>query len=121
MKEKQINDLLEKLADQLGTNVQYLWGVLIKQAYISFITGTILIFAMVGAWIVWFKTLKWMEKQKKEEKYFEEDTYTVILVVSGLILLATSFFLASFLNIYLASILNPEYWALNKILSLLGD
>lgn len=114
--------LLEQLANKLGTTSAYLWNVLIKQAPISSTTTLFqyLILAMVGV-ILW-KTHLRLSKPKKDctyssNAYDENDGVGILMIVTSIIyivLLSVAFFsVESVINGYF----NPEYWALDQILS----
>lgn len=118
---EKITMLLEKLAVQLGTTVEYLWSVLIKQALISGITNLVLYLLFIIAIIAelrWFKFFT--------ENYDElcddgnEDAYGAGLIIGAFMLMVCAIIAVINLESTLASFFNPEYWALQKVLSQLG-
>ena len=112
--------LLEKLAEKFGTTTESLWVVMVKQAsveiwviLISLVLSGILIF-------VWSKYLKYYLKNK-DDMSCDKDIFNYILcIVSGIAVVI--WFLISFGYLfYLPTLIfNPEYWALDKILSVIN-
>lgn len=109
--------LLEQLAAQLNTTVEFLWDVLVRQAQVYVISHIVwwVIFA-VSIWpAVWAS--KWfmriMEGDETDETagwvFFIALLLWVVVFITGIgNLLATEEFLTA--------LLNPEYWALQQIL-----
>jgi len=110
--------LVEELATKFGTTAEHLWGVLVRQAPISGVCDAI----AIVAWIIglaWALRLVKSKTQKPESGYAEwEDeafaffawmvwgiTAAVVLIVAGV----------CFADI-VASIVNPEYWALKQVM-----
>jgi len=123
---KDINLLLTELAEKLGTTIEYLWGVLIKQAYVYAITMTIADVFMIACIIA---TIKLHVKFSKDLNAGNDDLPRLTMydkheyILSGIMscagVLSIVFMLAlvlSFSSIVTAYI-NPEYWALNKLLN----
>lgn len=120
--EQQIAPLLEKLAAKLGTTAEHLWGVLVKQAPID---GTV---ELVGAILMFIGTFILIKKLPKIINYIEEkdnEGLTIVSVFGGVlggvaIVTYAILFLAT-LSTLIAAFFNPEYWALQHILSLLKN
>lgn len=114
------NELLERLAQKLGTTVEYLWSVLIKQAPISS-TVTLFQFALIITFgIVLYRLhIKFSkETYNKNSIYYEYQEAAAIPMIVGflifLLLAVCGFFcIEDMIN----GFINPEYWALSKILS----
>lgn len=124
MEEKAIQ-LLEKLATQLGVTVEYLWSILIKQAYIAGIFNATLagiVFALVILTVIWIISCtkpRLLEDGKKKSKYEEwnyDDLAGIIMIAQGIILTVGLTVFIYLLNSAFTALFNPEYWALNKIL-----
>jgi len=115
--------LISLLAQKLGTTSEYLWFVLIKQATISGTIDLIIMsFWLSCIWIVY----KFINNKFKEKNGYEPSSYqyninhserltslviwsiasTVIILIIGMCLSDT-----------ISTFINPEYWALNKILT----
>ena len=104
---------LNALSIKLGTTSEYLWAVLIKQAPID---GWITLMVMVAWLIGGFFLSKFFFGKIKNDKWDEEIGYCLFgfsLIVYAIVILIIGFCLSDTIS----SIINPEYWALNKILS----
>ena len=113
--------LIEQLAVKLGTTSEYLWQVLINQASVSAIQSVfMLLMASVILIILYRCHLYFMtaEKGRDDSRYYYAD-YTQLIPISVMGLTALCCIVFSIENIITAC-LNPEYWALNKILKVLG-
>jgi hypothetical protein len=115
-----ITPLLNQLADRLGTTAAHLWGVLIRQAYISAAVDVVqyAVIAYVAYRLArytnWFCGLDW-------EKKCEASEYTGGVLVAAWCVMAL-FVIIAFISIptTIAALRNPEYWALNKVLTAMG-
>jgi hypothetical protein len=119
--------LLEQLAAKFGTTTEYLWGVLLRQAPINSTINLIQITLVMLFGCFLYKTHKRLMKKDGEgdyaETYYEKyEAGAVMPMVIGAIVFAI-FFLASFFCIsdVINGYFNPEYWALDKILSSFSD
>jgi len=121
---EQLTDLLRELADKLGTTVDHLYQVMITQAKVEIISNSIFLIIII-AWLVLFKKIykylyaKKIERDKEIYGWDENGWFwalighavlTVILVIIGLLEI----------DILLTLIINPEYWALDKILTFIS-
>lgn len=115
--------ILNRLAEKFGTTVEHLWGVLVKQAFISAVTDlfhvlTLLIVASAGLVLVYRKTRTPPETEKDRDPQAEWDGdpafYAWCIALTALIPIYVSI-IASAPNI-ISGFLNPEYWALQQIL-----
>lgn len=106
---EQTLQLIEKLALKLGTTAEYLWGVLISQAYIHgiiniSIVGFFGLFLSIG----WYLCLTY--------KFKEPDPKTVAI---GCLICMSILYIGLVLpkiNDIITSFVNPEYWALKQII-----
>src|ERR1022692_2993172 len=111
--------LIRDLAEKLGTTADYLWGVLCRQAPISGITNLVTIACLI-AFIVWsFKLVKRKtttppktETERYPEAEWEGEGKAIAWLVWGLATTGISIWIAASLEIIVAALLNPEYWAL---------
>lgn len=115
--EKELELVIDKLAEKLGTSVEFLWSVLIKQAYVyvTYSAFGFLIILLAG-----FIIYKIHKKLHRNNSYKEEDGefYMTIIFVSFLAWIFTmGFFLVFNISEVVTALLNPEYWAINKIIS----
>lgn len=117
--------LIDSLSQKLGTTSEYLWGILTKQARIDSIIsiGYIILIAGIGygLWNVHTKLLKKIPSQNKYEyssnSYDKHDTVTVIMII-----VANVWFIVAIIGLccignVFTGFYNPEYWALDKVLS----
>jgi len=114
----QITKLLEQLAIKLGTTVEYLWGVLIKQAHVNAIVN--LTFVGVSGLVIVIglmfipKIIKLdNEKRTWDEMSIRNTTWIIYGIVNTILLLI----LVMCLVPAITQLLNPEYWALQEILN----
>jgi len=104
--------LLQNLANKLGTTSEYLWGVLLRQATISGITDILqyIIIAVAG-----FAYYRWATSKNRD---FGPggDSWPAALVIGIPLaaLVVISFFC---FPTTIAALVNPEYWALDRVLS----
>lgn len=117
---------LQQAAEQLGTTAAYLWMLQVKQAYV--LGATYLIQYVLYGLILYgiYRFAKWMLEKVNPERYDEKYRYQV---QDGLAFLGgiASFIIAivcivnvlSSVHTVLTLLFNPEYWALNEVISLL--
>lgn len=114
--------LIRELAEKLGTTADHLWGVLCRQAIISGVTNLI----VLGVWffiIVW--GYKIVARKTKCPPKTETNPYPVsewngegvacAWLVWGFLAGVSILIAGLSLEYVVGSLLNPEYWALNKI------
>lgn len=120
---EQTNQLIRDLAEKLGTTSEYLWQVLVKQAPISGAANLIAI-------AIWIAVLVWSWKlivrkttvpPKTESNAYPDadwadDNGFVAWLIWGLFALACVLVTGVNAEMIVASLLNPEYWALKQIL-----
>jgi len=114
--------LLEQLAQKLGTTSEYLWKVLLKQAPIDATVNLIQITLIMLFGLMLYKIHRKLMK-KDEGEYGEtgyskyEEMATIPMIIGGIvfviIFICAFFCMGDVVNGYF----NPEYWALNKVLS----
>ena len=113
--------LLEKLADKLGTTAEHLWSVLVAQAPVSGAVDLALVLAAISAaagftWRAW----RGLQKITDSDGLFGPEHKVVAVcgtavaavfaaVVALLLVLTSAHGIA-------AAFLNPEYWALERVL-----
>lgn len=104
--------LLQELAKKLGTTSEYLWGVLLKQAPIY--AATTLLEVSLFAFGVWF----YLKNFKRFYAWFDDEVargFGVVIASIAVALIALAAFFS--LSGIVTALLNPEYFALNKLLS----
>lgn len=119
----QIIQLIESLADKLGTTSEYIWKVLIEQAPITAITEILFIFFVIaGSIILYFLHRKFSKKPDENgdeiytlyEKYddFLAGVMIALTVLFIILLIVSAFLIENIINAFF----HPEYWALQEIL-----
>ncbi len=122
MMDKETTQLIEKLAETLGTTSEYIWEVLIKQAPV-YAAGTILeIILMIIFGCILFVLHLYFSKESdnSRSKYDKYDALIRVPMFIGAIfwfcLALVAFFSISHI---ITALVNPEYWALKQILNAL--
>lgn len=111
MNDKQV-EMLQALAVKLGTTVEYLWAVLIRQATVNAITDIIQYGLLALAVYVY---VRWVRSDKRDlDNGGDSWPPALILGVPLMLVAVVAFF--SFPNT-ITALVNPEYWALNRVLS----
>jgi len=121
---EQTTKLIEGLALKLGTTTEYLWGVLIRQAFVSSIIDCVFYVMYFIFMYCMFKGYKYMTGKESEGSCytrFENMEEGQEGLVAFLVLISGAFTIAFLLNVSLtiAGFINPEYWALDKILKII--
>ena len=112
---KELVPLLEQLAAKLGTSVETIWAVLLKQAPIS---GALNLFLTLCLLVLSIATFRFVNKKTTTAEWCDEGAVlgwigcVIILGIIGILILCT------FENMVTAFV-NPQYWALQKIMSVL--
>lgn len=118
---KELQEILKVLADQFGTTVSHLWGVLVKQQMIDSITTIAMIVAMAIICILSIIVL--VRHVKKYGDEFSDSEIPVL--VSGAIAFVSGLFLMIIVPVCFTDIvtgfINPEYGALMDILEKLSN
>jgi hypothetical protein len=112
--------LIRELANKFGTTVEHLWGVMIKQAYISSIVDIIQYIIIILAVIAFIKLHKKFLKPAEDDYSIYEDNdewLPALMFAFGFAL--TIIVVISFLSIgsTITGFINPEYWALDHIIN----
>lgn len=119
------NQLLETLAQNLGTTVEYLWSVLLKQAPISATIDLILlILVLVAGYLLYRLHVRLSATTPNKDKYYgDESVYDSSDIAAPLMCIAATIWFLIFIVAvcYIPNIINgyfnPEYWALKEILN----
>jgi len=110
----QLTDLLGQLAAKLGTTIELLWTVLIRQAPID---GVVSIFQYILV-IIWtfiaVKYTKWFIKGINSGD--REEDWWILIVVGWLFTIGLLLALFFSLPDTVAAFINPQYWALEHVL-----
>lgn len=109
-----LTNLLEKLAEKLGTTVEFLWGVLVKQAHIIAyinlsVAGLFFLLMIYGL----FRLMKDPPTPIPNDEMYAPHVVGIILLIVGVVVV-----LVTGISGFVA-LLNPEYWALRKVLRII--
>lgn len=107
-------EVLRVLAEKFGTTTEFLWGIMVKQAYVFGITALVA-FVVSGIFTFSWNRFAWSMPFPHED---EDKTFGVgmaRLIGTGFIFVWLCFFLSSLIDIATA-FANPEYWALKQVL-----
>lgn len=115
-------DMLEKLAGQLGVTVELLWKTLLRQAYISSILDLVFsvgFFILLVVWFVFFlRFVKWAQKNENEYSDIVPVGWTAF-IAGGVLLMVVNIIDLAYLTSVISALLNPEYWAFDKLMGML--
>jgi hypothetical protein len=101
--------LLTQLATKLGTTVEFLWAVLLKQAFVSGIKSII---AIVLMWSITISLVVFLVKKKFENESPEAILGAIFASILGLVSILLLLLEG---GSAITALFNPEYWALNHI------
>ena len=114
--------ILNALAEKLGTTSQYLWGVLLKQAPISGVVSLLSVSAIIIAAVLWcrFVKMKTTKPLRTEENHYPSADWSdegaeLAWISVAIVILLASIATISGINSIVAALFNPEYWALKQI------
>ena len=118
---KELTGLSEKLAEKLGTTVEHLWEVTVKQTkivYYEYLAYTILtlLFIIIAIWVIDFSLTGLANLPDGYGNADEEAIYSVGIIFSTIVIIVSPFFLIANIKELITLKQNPEYWALSNIL-----
>ncbi len=118
--EEQLTIMLTQLANELGTTIEMLWGVILKQAQISALLSIAWIgFVLLYGGTLYIKHKEFSKPDKKNygrTKYFEDDLTGIVMNLLLLVWIITAAVGILEIQNAVTALLNPEYWALQEIL-----
>ena len=119
---EQLQQALTELCAKLGTTVEHIWGVLIKQAYI---TGAVNIAVIIGWALFCIWSYRLVQKKTTVPKKTTEDNYpsadwgeegkVIAWIFWGFITGLGICIAGCEASSIIGSLFNPEYWALTQI------
>lgn len=123
---EQIMEGLRQLAEKLGTTVEFLWGVIIKQQYVEPIYGLVAFVSLLSASVLFYKVYKIAHKKKLIDPPPKYDTNTAeVMETIALVLVSITIVSAGAALVFsvmeAVDLLNPEYAALKDITSKLTN
>lgn len=109
----QQTQLLEKLAAQLGTTAEKLWGILLHQAPIDAAWNVLQYAIFIVSGVILYRAHKRFVKNNQYEYGPTEVIMICLALIWGMVLIVAFFCLPyAFTGFY-----NPEYWALQHIMA----
>ena len=116
---EQIMGILRVLAEKFGTTTEFLWSILVKQAYVTGITHTVG-FVLAGLFVFGWNRVAWGLKlpQEPHEDRGGDKTFGIMMVrlfgVVAACIWAMLFFCG--LTGVVTALVNPEYWAIQQVM-----
>lgn len=111
--EQKIIEVIDTLAEKLGVATEFLWPILIRQAYVEGIMA--LFWAIVFFFIIIVCFTGFKEGIRLDEKGYDESP-AALMTISALVGLGAFVALAMYIKEGISILLNPEYWAIQQIL-----
>ena len=116
-----VSELLTELAATLGTTIEYLWMVLIQQARVFVITYPVWV-VLAFTFFMFFlrnatKAIKGWDEFTNDETIKEPILETTLSIIFGALTVILLIVCLSQLELFITALLNPEYYALEKILN----
>jgi hypothetical protein len=116
----QIMEILRVLAEKFGTTTEFLWGVMIRQAYIHGVTA-IVCFLFTSVLVFGWNWVWWRAKISNEEINSRDQgdrMFAIFMCRLGGLLFSfiwVCFFLSGMFEVATA-LINPEYWVIQQVL-----
>lgn len=104
------------MAARLGTTAEHLWGVLVRQAYVSSITNIVLLLILLAAGSIMTHSGRMMDTDYYAANKAHRLKHLAIWAF-GLFMMAlwVILIMANGSDI-VAGLVNPEYWALKRVM-----
>ena len=116
VKMEQLEPMLRELAAQLGTTVEYLWGVMITQAHVYVLSYIVYLVLFFLVFFITYKLIKNLANEADDDLECMQIPQFILIVVLCFGLVAGTIGLTIEFSNFLTALLNPEYWALQQIL-----
>lgn len=115
---KESQELIERLAEKLGTTTEYLWSILLQQAPISASIGLLHIcLSLFLAILLIVLHLRFSKGENQGEGvYYNHDGVVVLMMVCTIFTIFYMIVSIAHVNNIINGYFHPEYWALNEIL-----
>ena len=107
--------LMRELADKLGTTVEHLWGVMVRQGPIQGVVELLLLAGMVGIIVALWRAVR-AKISGDDPEWDCDEMVSAICCSLALISLIAAAITFAVLPMAITGILNPEYWALKQLL-----
>lgn len=123
---KEATQLLEELAAKLGTTIEYLWNVLVRQATIDAIIKIIFVAIITICGIILYRYhIKFSKRDENGHNTYNSGCYdsgedlSMTMILAAIIWGIAFVIACSTIPGIITGFLNPEYFALQHILSLI--
>jgi hypothetical protein len=129
-------ELLEKLASQLGTTADFLWKTLVAQAHVYAIYWGIQALIVLVLVAIYIKSLVGTFKTELSKDSYDHDRLRnkwekwdgvgclpgmlAIFILTGIPLLGMCIWLIVEISRVVTAVVNPNFWALQKLLAMLA-
>ena len=113
---ERLNNALAVLAEKLGTSVDHIWEILVRQARISATVDLIQYAAVAICAMLWWR----YKASASAEDWSYAGPKAVGIAASGAVMLVLIVICFICFGNTISALLNPEYWALQKILGAIG-
>jgi len=113
---------LQQLADSLNVDIDCLWDALQQQARIDSIWSIIVIIAFIIVMCLGYRFISWIDIKVAEGELpnWKEHHLGAIKLAFILVLIIGSIVIFMSIPGILSGFMNPEYWALEKFVELIG-
>lgn len=112
-------EILRVLAEKFGTTTEFLWGIMVKQAYVTGISQ-IITFLIAALLVFGWNRFAWglqLPKEPHEDRGGDKTFGIMMMRLFGVCAAAMwAMFLLSGLIEVTTALVNPEYWALKQVL-----
>jgi len=109
--------MIEDMAMKLGTTVEYLWAVLVSQAIVSSVTRLCILSVLVVICYLVYRQLFVRRTLKDYDDHDDRMTLIAVRIGFGVVVLLVFVATALIIPTVVTGFVNPEYWALQKILN----
>jgi hypothetical protein len=111
------NEILEKLAEQLGTTTEYLWGILLKQAPIAATMEVIFTLITIIMGVALFRMNKYLSNDDNKVNYDTHEFMYAPIIIGAIVFIVCAIGSLTCFDIIVNGYFHPEYWALEKIIN----
>ena len=111
-----IHTAFAALADKLGVATDVLWAALIRQAAID---GTVMLVQCLLFLVAFGVYVRWIIRDPGDIDYDARDVRQAVIIIGGITSVIGLALVILAINDIIAAFLNPEYWALHKVMKLL--